>query len=105
MLADRIPGEPAVQLLGDTAQQQCASGAIRDVSVTDWPFPSADAFEEISRMAFGVIQMDLVRAEGFTHQIGRIRDQGVSIHREPSVGTDEARATFTTDGFVRVRFA
>ena len=72
------------------------------IDVADSLFASANAFQKIPRVTLAMVKMDLIGVKRFAHNLRRIRDQRIPIHRDPPVSADEASAAFPANRFTRI---
>ena len=105
MLGLRIPLERALQLFDDASQQQRAGRPVGDVRIADGLFASPYAFQEVVRVAVAAVEMHLVGAKRFAHEVWRVGHQRIAIHRNTASSADEASAAVTAHGFAGVGFA
>src|SRR5260221_3872471 len=105
MFSLRIPLESAVQLFGNSAQKQSAGCPVCHIGIADGLFTSANAVEEIARVAFGVIQMNLIGPKRFSYEVRWVGHQGVAIHRNAPRSSNKAGPSFAPDRFIGIRLA
>src|SRR5258708_17369081 len=86
----RIPFERALELFGNTTEQEGAGGPVRDGGVANRRLPRANAIEKIAGMALAAIEVGFLGAQWFERDGRRVGHQGGPVPGNSAMGPDHA---------------